>query len=356
MSIEVLDDIKELAGLRDSWDNVHSIPSTPMQQYSWNLACNEAFLNNSELYVITSYSKSVLYAIAPLYYPRGFLYPCQMIGVNELMEPSDFIYHDLNSLLSITDFLAQKRTPLLLQRVPIESPTLVALKSSYRYRGIIVSNLLSNYPYIPLHTTWDNCESRLSNRLRSDIRRAHRKAIAIGEVKSNIYTPSSHSEVEKLFNEFLQIEASGWKGTSGNPLAGNPSQRAFFKKYCNAAHEAGILRFCTISIGGRIAAMQLAVVTNQRFWLLKICYVDTYENCSPGSLLTHETLRYAVESGLKSYEFLGSAEAWTRRWTLHERSSIQICAYPFTIKGFVLLFLDSSKRLYRKIHFVFSRP
>ena len=52
------------------------------------------------------------------------------------------------------------------------------------------------------------------------------------------------------------------------------------------------------------------------------------------------TLRYAAERGLVSYEFLGSAESWTQRWTTAERATVRIAVYPFGPAGMFALGRD----------------
>jgi CelD/BcsL family acetyltransferase involved in cellulose biosynthesis len=100
-----------------------------------------------------------------------------------------------------------------------------------------------------------------------------------------------------------------------------------------------------LRIGGRAAAMQFAVEIGGRFWLLKIGYADEFARCSPGNLLVMETIQYAARAGLKSYEFLGTAEPWIGMWTSQVRPCISVRAYPFNGRGAIALAADAAQKL-----------
>src|SRR5207244_7317462 len=95
-----------------------------------------------------------------------------------------------------------------------------------------------------------------------------------------------------------------------------------------------------LRIGGQAAAMQFAVEQGGALWLLKIGYDEAFARCSPGTLLTADTVRYAAARGLRCYEFLGGIESWTRMWTEHERSCVSVRAYPAAGRGLAALAAD----------------
>lgn len=123
----------------------------------------------------------------------------------------------------------------------------------------------------------------------------------------------------------------------------------FYRRYTSAANDREMLRLCFLRIAGEAAAAQLAVVTGDRFWLFKIGYSEKFARFSPGVLLMLETIRYAVQAGLKSYEFLGAAEPWIRNWTTLEHSCTSFRAYPFNLRGVTALAIDAAAALIRRV-------
>jgi CelD/BcsL family acetyltransferase involved in cellulose biosynthesis len=102
-------------------------------------------------------------------------------------------------------------------------------------------------------------------------------------------------------------------------------------------------------IGDKVAAMQMAAEHNDKFWLLKIGYDEQFANCSPGSLLICETIRYAAERGLRSYEFLGRIESWTSMWAKEQHPCVSLRAYPLGVGGMAALGVDFALTLRRRL-------
>jgi CelD/BcsL family acetyltransferase involved in cellulose biosynthesis len=102
-------------------------------------------------------------------------------------------------------------------------------------------------------------------------------------------------------------------------------------------------------IDGKAISAQIAVESNSRFWLLKIGFNEEYAKCSPGTLLIHESLCYAIANGLRSYEFLGAADQWTKRWTHRERSSLVVAVCPYTPGGLLALIGDIRRYAWREL-------
>jgi Acetyltransferase (GNAT) domain len=322
---------------------------SPVEKYDWAVSCAEKLLDASSLSIQVASDGQTPVAIAPLTTPHGLFRAVEQLATQVHGEPGDFLYTDSNSLDYLTENLAKKNMPLFLFRVPENSPVVAAIKKAYARRGLVICRPQPGCPFIEIAADEKQTSERLPSRLRSDLRRARRKAEAIGEVTFEIHSPSTQSEFVPLWEDSIRIEAAGWKGRSHSALKENQKIGSFYKSYAARACEHGILRSCLLRIGGQPVAMQLAIESNNRFWLLKIGYDENFSGCSPGMLLMHETLRYAANNKLSTYEFLGSAAEWTRRWTQNERKTIAIRTYPYTVKGVALFTHDVGKYLFRKM-------
>jgi CelD/BcsL family acetyltransferase involved in cellulose biosynthesis len=321
---------------------------TPMQTRPWVVACAQSFVQNDKLNVILIADAGGVAAVAPLVRRTSFPAINELLGVRELSEPSDFIFRDETALAALTDVLSRESIPLLVHRMPAASPSLAALRTGFRGKGIVVSRPGNNCPHLALGTGGKGVDHLLSSRLRSDLRRAQRKAESHGKVSYEIHAPRTAQQFLPLYEQALQVEAAGWKGRGGSAVAKNELQRGFFSRYGVLASEEGILRLAFMRIDGTLAAMQYAVQWNEAFWLLKIGYDEDFSRLSPGMLLIQHTLQYACSEGLRSYEFLGSAETWTQRWTTAEKTTVRIAVYPFGPAGMCTLGRDLFRSLRRK--------
>jgi CelD/BcsL family acetyltransferase involved in cellulose biosynthesis len=324
-----LEDFDQLA---DAWDRLARKSGSPIEQYIWAKACAETLSDRYSPYVLAVGPPDQPLAIAPLARRRRPLAPLELLGVHELREPMDFLYANASAAASLAGVLAELRVPLSLKRFPVHSFGLAAVGNAYRKRGLVLSRDAGGCPYIRLDERHQVPERRLSARRQSDLRRARRRAQRLGRVSCEVLSPGP-AELEPLMDRALHVEAAGWKGRERTALVHDSTRQAFFRRYAAAASSKGILRVCLLQIGDRVAAMQVAVETGGRFWLLKIGYDERFARCSPGSLLMLETIRHAALRELRSYEFLGNAESWTRTWTREVRPCVHLETYPFKARG-----------------------
>ncbi|MBI4627386.1 MAG: GNAT family N-acetyltransferase [Candidatus Rokubacteria bacterium] len=317
-----------------------------MQQFSWARACAETFASDGELQVVVVGEPRPT-AIAPLV-RRGRLGRLELLGVRELHEPMDFLYADVFALEQLARALAGLGSPIFLRRIPADSPVVSAMRNAYDGRGIVICRPVGGCPWIPLDGSWTEPERHLNSSRRSALRRAERIAQTMGEVSYEVLSPNP-LEVKSLLAETFRIEAASWKGRAGSALLCDAARGFFYLRYGAAACQKGILRLCFMRIGGRAAGMQIAVETGQSFWLLKIGYVDEFARCSPGMLLLRETIRHAAARGLRSYEFLGAVEPWTRVWTERVRECVSLRAYHHTMQGSAALVVDVAEAGVRRL-------
>jgi CelD/BcsL family acetyltransferase involved in cellulose biosynthesis len=279
-------------------------------------------------------------AVAPLVKQRvAGVARLLLAGSRELGEPVDLAWSEPRALARLARVLARGGTPLSIDRMWAESPALAELRRAYRGRAIVVSRRRSSCSYLSLDESWLQPQQHLSTRRRADLRRARRRAEQLGAVVTEIRAPDL-GDLPTLLDELLEVERRGWKGRAGTALAGDAVQAVFWRQYAQAACIDGSLRICFLRIGGRVAAMQLAVEQGGRFWLLKVGYDGRFARCSPGLLLVRETIRYAAEAGLHSYEFLGTAEPWTEMWHGSQRKCVSLSVYPIGVRGLWALAAD----------------
>jgi CelD/BcsL family acetyltransferase involved in cellulose biosynthesis len=320
-----------------------------MQHFSWIEACASAFASSQKLNMVVYGTPEKPLAIAPLIRnSTGRNGHLEMVGLQELSEPVDLIWTDRSSLERLVTAISHLRMPLILDRLPEESLSIDAFKKAYHRKGFVLCRESTGYPFIRLEERWRTPEQNLGSRRRSDLRRALRKAETIGPVKSEILCPKP-SEVNPLLDLAFAIEANSWKGRTNTALAKDPVRGSFFRHYAQSASREGILRTCFLHIGDRAVAMQLAVECNNQFWLLKIGYDEQFAQCSPGNLLLRDTIKYAAERGLDSYDFLGRIEPWTSIWTSSERRCVSLRVYPISMPGMTAFVRHLGSSAYNKL-------
>jgi CelD/BcsL family acetyltransferase involved in cellulose biosynthesis len=342
---EASGDLEKLERLRSAWEPLVASAGIPMQDFDWIHAFVEVFSPHYEVEFVTVGTPPSM-AIAPLCRPRrgsGGRY--QLIGPKQLYESMDFLYTDPRAMVELAHTLAGSGKPLFLMRFPTYTGSLDAIREAYR-RGVVRCGPAPSGPWIPLNESWVEPERHLNSGRRSDLRRAMRYAQKNGPVEFEIISPPA-SAVNGLLDEAYRVEAQGWKSATASAMARDPLRGNFYRRYAALAAAKGKLRICSLRIGRQAAAMQVAVISGNRFWLLKMGYDEAYSRCSPGMLLTVATIRYAAGCGLQAYELLGAVEPWTQLWTDKVHECISLRAYPLSANGAALLCSDGCRSLYR---------
>jgi CelD/BcsL family acetyltransferase involved in cellulose biosynthesis len=171
----------------------------------------------------------------------------------------------------------------------------------------------SGYSIIETDMTSDEWEARAGKNLRAGLRKARNRVARHGEM--TVTAATAPDEVAAAFEEFVAIEASGWKAGSG-ALAAQPIQYAVLRNFLLASARAGSGRVAvrTLRLDGRPAAAQLVAVTAGTLTLLKVAYLDALANLSPSNLLMADLVRTCCERADVDRIDLVTSQQWHDRW------------------------------------------
>ncbi len=333
--------LDEIDGWETPWRRLDRRAGNPLANFGWMRAFVRAFAADVDPFFVGAMRNRDLVAVAPLVRKRlhGIRRLC-LAGAGELHEAVDLCCTDERALERLFAWLARRGSPLFFERITADSAALNKIKRAYRGRAIVLVRPHASCPYIALDESWLDPEMHLNAGRRSDLRRARRKAEQLGPVTTEIHTPDL-GELPHLMDLAFEVEASSWKGAAHTALLHDAHRAAFYRQYAESACMEGVLRICFLRIGDRLAAMQLAIEQSEGFWLLKVGYDPRFSHCSPGLLLMRDSIRYAAEAGLRTYEFLGKSEAWTKVWTSTEHVCVSVRVYPFGLRGMAALAVDS---------------
>jgi len=121
------------------------------------------------------------------------------------------------------------------------------------------------------------------------IRRQERQLSEIGRLEYDALTPND--DVAAWIEEFLQLEAGGWKGRESSALASNESERSYFKSIATEAFRRGRLVMLALRLDGRPIASKLNFLAGRASFTFKIAFDENYARYSPGMLLEVENVR-----------------------------------------------------------------
>ena len=346
--LTIIRDPSELQATMTAWNTLADHQRHPLLRYEWFKACAEAYSEPSQLHIMIQESAKGINAIAPLVLVRRGVSKLEMLGSASMDEPGGLLYKDTSALYELIQNIINAGKPILLNRFSSESPEVSIFRQGDVHGARSIIRGCAGTPFLPITASWDEYEGTISARRRYDIRRARKRAEQLGRVEFEISTPTT-DRLDQNLKELFLVEASGWKGRKKTAIMFDRRLKLFLETYSRHARDFGALKFCSMRINDRPAAVILAVEYYQKFWVLKIGYDEAFSSCSPGILLIHHTLRYAHEHHLEAYEFLGADAEWLHMWTRQKHSYKSVRIYPRSVSGNVGLSLDITSYIIRRI-------
>lgn len=348
MKTRVLTTLAELDDLAADWESLERTAITPRQEFIWVRECASRFRGQGELRIVVAEEGDRLVAAIPLCL-RKRSSSLEFLGVQgEVFETNGPLASDGESLAALSTAIRDLGFPLLLQNVGIDSGLPQSLSAAFHGRGFCVIRPAGEWPLITLNSTWAEPESKFNSKRRAYLRRARRIAEEIGTVDYQVLTPTP-ATLPAMLRDAYSVEAASWKGETRTALALDESLGGLYRAYATAACTKGRLRLCFLRIGGKAAAMQIAIESNDRFWLMKIGYDEAFASCSPGNLLIRESVSYAARQGLKSIGFLGAPEPWKLQWSREMVRSVTLHAYPWGMRGLATLAKEATRHVIDKL-------
>ncbi len=103
-------------------------------------------------------------------------------------------------------------------------------------------------------------------------------------------------EVDSFIDDFLRLEASGWKGRpGGGAFALEQSNAAYLRNIIRNGFLEGRVQLLTLSFNGKVVAMKLNLMGGGGGFTFKIAFDEEYSKFSPGLLLELENIRRAFD-------------------------------------------------------------
>jgi len=337
----------ELARLEAHWPAANVYPASPAPSFAWLSAARIAFSETNELRVLTADRDGLTLAATALGATRhGLTWRWMPLG-SELGEPTDLAGHDPRALGCLARSLIRLGQPIVLERMPADSPALVAIRRAARGLAIVIKQMAEPELGIELDESWVRPERNLSPAEQKQFARAKREAERLGGVTTEIYSPDL-LELPSLLDQVFQCEGPLRKADE-ETLTWQMSSAVFFRHYCEAACTAGLLRIGLVRIADRVAAAAIAIEQGSTLWLLRIACNPRYESCQPGQLVVREMLSYSAEAGIRQCELWGERHDWLRVWPIVRRPCVRVSIYPLTTAGAICAAMDGATALWRHV-------
>lgn len=172
----------------------------------------------------------------------------------------------------------------------------------------------------------------LSGKTRKHVRRQRERLGALGALE--YCTLESAGDPEAWLREFLELEASGWKGKERSALASSPAHVQFFIEAGTRALERKAIFGAALRLDKRMIAGRVLFRASEGSFLFKIAYDEQLAAFSPGTLLELQTIEHGLPDGVAWTDSCTSAtnNVFRRLW-LHSRIIEDVVVSPASLRG-----------------------
>lgn len=131
-------------------------------------------------------------------------------------------------------------------------------------------------------------DASVTGKKRKELRRQARRLAEEGTLET--VRQLDEAGLDRWCDQFLALEAAGWKGAAGSALAAAPATEALFRESLVGAAARGRLERLSLCLDGQPLAMLASFVTPPGVFSYKTAFDEGFARFSPGVLLQRENL------------------------------------------------------------------
>jgi CelD/BcsL family acetyltransferase involved in cellulose biosynthesis len=191
-------------------------------------------------------------------------------------------------------------------------------------------------------------EAKIPKGMRTKLRQARRKLGDIGKVERHIVRDPAL--LPGALDEFLELEASGWKGAAheGTAIKLHPPVLAFFRQLTESFGRTGRCEVNLLRCGDRNVAGRFALRSGGVWNQVKIAYDEEFHRYSPGNLLLESALQRLCDDPQIHTASLVTGAAWAEQWNADSWEVSRLVVRNRTIVGRLALLEVQARRLVRE--------
>ncbi len=291
---------EELAALREEWDRLVELSIEP------NLFLEPQFLLPALTCFASNDTRVLVATAARRVWPAGPRVICGIMPIScvtglegKLGRGAKLWLHDQSFLghpllrrdAALPTFRAMLKhlgdagfRSLNLQTVPGDGPFqhLLAEHLQTSESAFFVRDIHHRAVYRPAASTEDYF-ARWPRSKRQSLNRLTRRLDEMGTVQTRI--PQNTAEATIWIEQFLEMEAHGWKGEMGTALACNKNSRTFVQQVLTESFAKGKAMLLSLELDGRPVAMKCNLLSGDGGFAFKIAFDPCLHRYSPGCLL-----------------------------------------------------------------------
>jgi len=240
--VEWVTDFARFVSVGPQWDRLAVGPLAPFSRHAWFAAWWKAFGAGRRLSICALWREGELAAVLPLW-RRGRRLEAMANVHTPVFAP---LARDAEALEVLLDeVLRVARAELALSAVPVEWPTLCALRSAAARAGRVCHEEPQHTsPIVETVGSYAAYRSKMKSRWSSSERKARKMA---REHDARFDLVSVPTALDEQLARGLRVEGSGWKGRKGTAIQSSADTLTFYRSIATSFARRGELRLSEIA-------------------------------------------------------------------------------------------------------------
>lgn len=338
IQVRVATRLEELDAIRDAWDRLmdSSEQPRPVNSYAWVSSFLEHCLDPDEKWLcLQAWQDGRLIGILPLVEQRrrwlGRSAPVLRSPGDNDTSSMEMLVESGHEAVVLTNFLKalDQYVPgwlgLAFTRLLPDSAILRQCERGLSGAAAIID--LNGYGrFFRVSGSFEERFSAMRSKYRSNVRRSRRLFHELDGAREVIVNGGEASGA--AVEEFLDLEASGWKGREGTAIRTSPGMAQFYASLSKKLAARGQVTWRFLLAEGRLIGGQMEVRTGSVLQTPKLAHDEAYARCSPGQLVVDSMLQWAHgSSDLKEIDCLTDVD-WLDPWLARRRPYYDVWITP----------------------------
>ena len=182
--------------------------------------------------------------------------------------------------------------------------------------------------WLELQGTFADYWAARGKNLRQNMRKQRNK-LADSGLQPSLLILQDRADMAGAIDRYGELESGGWKAGQGTAVNRDNAQGRFYLRLLEEAADKGEALVTEYRFGNKTVAMNLGLLRNQTWVVLKTAYDESIDkSLSPASLLREEELQqFFATAQVQRMEYFGRLMEWHTRLTDKQRTLYHVTAY-----------------------------
>ena len=208
---------------------------------------------------------------------------------------------------------------------------------------------------LPCTGSYEEMTAQFSNNFRSNLNKARNKLARNKDVEFRSTT--DQPALNSAFQDFLNIEASGWKGAKGTGTAIklHPELVSFYQSLIDELSPTREVMINSLLVGGKTIASQFCVKDRDTLYVLKLAYDEEWSRVAPGNMLLEQVIMKGIQDRHFRYINLVGNPPWFKAWRPEGTAVYTLWLFNLTPAGLALCGIAKMKQWLRPYYYKYLK-